>query len=58
MVYAWEEDIAADRDLDTSIVQAFDPARQQQLEEYGRGGASASASFGGGHGSGGAGSSW
>ena len=60
MLYAWEEDLAGDRDLDTSVIQTFDPARQQQLEEAGRGGASTFASFGGGSssGGGGAGSSW
>jgi uncharacterized membrane protein YgcG len=60
MLYAWEEDIAGDRDLDTSVIQVFDPARQQQLEEAGRNGASHFASFGGGNssGGGGAGTSW
>jgi uncharacterized membrane protein YgcG len=63
MVYAWEEDIAAGRNLNMGVVQQFEarnPARQEQLETSGRHGASSSASFGGGntYGGGGAGSSW
>jgi uncharacterized membrane protein YgcG len=60
MLYAWQEDLAADRDMDTSVVAVLDPARQQQLEDAGRGGASTFASFGGGNsgGGGGAGTSW
>lgn len=63
MLYAWEEDLAAGRDLNSGVVQNFearDPARQRQLEESGRGGASSYATFGGGssYGGGGSGSSW
>jgi uncharacterized membrane protein YgcG len=63
MLYAWEEDLAAGRDLNSGVVQQFearDPNRQRQLEEGGRAGASSYATFGGGssYGGGGSGSSW
>jgi uncharacterized membrane protein YgcG len=63
MLYAWEEDLSAGRALDNSVVQQFEarnPARQHQLEEAGRFGASSSVNWGGGSGSGGggAGTSW
>lgn len=60
MLYAWEEDLAADRDLDWGVVQRFDAMRLQQLEREGRQGASDNAFFSGGdsRGGGGAGSSW
>jgi len=56
MLYAWDEDLAGDRDLDTSMMQVLNPA----LEEAGRDGASSFATFGGGNssGGGGAGTSW
>ncbi|KAF8071290.1 hypothetical protein HT031_001373 [Scenedesmus sp. PABB004] len=62
MLYAWEEDLASGRTLDNAVVQfeAANRARQAQLEQAGRFGASEPASFGGGssRNGGGAGSSW